>query len=178
MEDIPPDQMRRQKCVVFPVNVSGNMNNNMPYLPDYKEIDIDMVRHGVTTRGNFYEHVLNGSWKGYRVLPCDSGGWIDSDDSEMEDEDRPSAEHGQVDEFLRDLPTETNADEISCFGCRINHMSQTQHMGPGGCLAPDNDAFDAADPGVEFPTQQLPEDFDQQSNVSMDLDSGAFGGGL
>ena len=50
-------------------------------------------------------------------------------------------------------------------------------MGPGGCLAPaDENAFQfdaAAAPGA-FPTQQLPEDFDQQSNVSMDLDSGAF----
>ena len=91
LAEIEPTNMRRQKCVCFPVNVSMNMNTNMPYLPECDAVVITVIRKNRDVEINFYEHVLSGNWKGFRVLPCDV---YDSDESD------DGQEVNQVESFI------------------------------------------------------------------------------
>lgn len=134
LAEIEPTNMRRQKCVCFPVNVSMNMNTNMPYLPECDAVLITVIRKNRDVEINFYEHVLSGNWKGFRVLPCDV---YDSDESD------DGQEVNQVESFIGEFDSmaeeaQRQLDEnITCPGCLLPGgpaMDQRSHCGPGGCM--------------------------------------------
>lgn len=129
--EIEASNLRRQKCICFPVNVSMNMNTNMPYLPDASEVLIKVTRKNREIEINFYEHVLAGNWKGFRVLPCDV---YDSDDSDE------FANENQVESFIVEFDhmaeqAQRNLDNnVRCYGCLNECPDQESHMGPDGCF--------------------------------------------
>lgn len=136
-EDITAENLRRQKCIVFPCNIAHSMNEHMPELPQYQDVLIPARRHNHDVNINLYDQVVDGSWKGYRVLPSEQGGFVDSDDSELAfgDDGSEMEQEENLDSFLHELNQwHDDAEKPSCYGCRINHPSQREHMGPGGCM--------------------------------------------